>query len=175
MGSLVMITWGGPQRLIYGVFGFLLLDGVYIIIAGLHTTVPVLAVSIFLFSFGLPIISGCSQAIWQRKIAPDVHGRVFAIMDMVTGSALPLAFLIAGPLADYVFEPLMTPNGYLAGNIGQIIGTGHGRGIGLLFIVMGILTILVTVVAYLFPRLRRVEEDLPDVVGDIPDNPTNQS
>jgi len=41
----------------------------------------------------------------------------------------------------------MATNGLLAGSIGQIIGVGPGRGIGLLFITMEIIAILVTVAA----------------------------
>jgi len=174
MGGLVMSIWGGPQRLIYGVLGFLLLGGVSILVVGFHTIVLLLAVSVFLFSFSTPFVGGCSQAIWLKKVAPDIQGRVFAMRQMIAGASLPLAFILAGPLADYVFEPLMAANGYLAGSIGQIIGTGPGRGIGLLFIVMGTLTILTIILAYQFPRLRLVEDDLPDVVADSPDNPTNQ-
>jgi MFS transporter, DHA3 family, macrolide efflux protein len=70
------------------------------------------------------------------------------------------------PLADYVFEPLMAPDGLLAGSVGQLIGVGPGRGIGLMFIVMGTLTMIVTVVAYLYPRLRLVEDELPDAIPD---------
>lgn len=164
VGSLVISTCGVPQRLIYGVLGFELLGGLCILVAGLHTSVPLFAVSAFLFFFGLPITNACSQVIWQKKVAPDVQGRVFGIRRMITESSLPLAYLIAGPLVDQVFEPLMAPNGPLAGSIGQLIGVGPGRGIGLLFIVMGTLTMLATVVAYQYPRLRLVEIELPDAI-----------
>jgi len=171
IGSLVMSTWGGPQRLIYGVFGFQLLAGMSILMTGWHTIVPFWAISVFLFFFSIPLIEGCTQAICQRKVAPEVQGRFFAIGRMIAWSSLPLAYLIAGTLADYVFEPLMAANGYLAGSIGQLIGTGEGRGIGLLFIIIGSLYIVVIVIAYQFPRLRQIEDELPD----IPDNPTNCS
>jgi DHA3 family macrolide efflux protein-like MFS transporter len=175
MGSLVMSIWGGPQRLIYGVFGFQLLGGICCLVIGLHTIVPLLAVLIFLLFFSFPIIYGCDQALWQRKVPAGVQGRVFAMKRMIDWSAIALAYLIAGPLADYVFEPLMAPNGYLAGSIGQLIGVGPGRGIGLLFIIMGTLTLLATVIAYQYPRLRQVVDDLPDAIADVQDSPKNQS
>ncbi|MBV7339136.1 hypothetical protein KFU94_65165 [Chloroflexi bacterium TSY] len=56
----------------------------------------------------------------------------------------------------------MTDNGPLASTFGQLIGTGPGRGAALLFITMGALTIIVTIIAYQFPRLRLVEDELPD-------------
>ena len=174
-GSLVMTTWGGPNRLIYAVFGFQLLEGVCILMAGWHTIIPLLTVSVFLFLFSEPFIEGYSRVIWQRKIAPEMQGRVFAMVRLITWLALPLGFLVAGPLAEYVFEPLMADNGYLADSVGHIIGTGQGRGIGLLFIIMGILTIVATVVAFQYPRLRRVEEELPDMLDDINIKPFNDT
>lgn len=83
-----------------------------------------------------------SQAIWQSKVAPAVQGRVFAVRSMLALVSLPLAYLIAGPLADQVFEPLLTPTGLLAGSVGKFIGVGRGYGIALLFVVMGMLTML---------------------------------
>jgi DHA3 family macrolide efflux protein-like MFS transporter len=161
IGSLVMSTWGGPPRLIYGVFAFQFLDGLCILVAGLRSSVPLVALSTFLFFFGSPIINACSQVIWQRKVAPDVQGRVFALRRMIGWSSTPLAYSIAGLLADKVFEPLMAPKGSLALSIGQLIGVGPGRGIGLLFIIIGILTMLATIAAYQYSPLRLVEEDEP--------------
>lgn len=164
MGSLVMSIWGGPQRCINTLFGFMLLSGLCIMVAGLRPSVPLFALTTFLFFFGLPLINGSCQVIFHKKVAPDVQGRVFALNGAIAGASLPLAYMVAGPLADQVFEPLMAPNGPLVGSIGQLIGVGPGRGIGLLFIVMGALTILVTVAAYQYPRLRLVESELPDAL-----------
>jgi hypothetical protein len=80
----------------------------------------------------------------------------------------PIASLVAGPLADRVFEPLLAVNGPLAGSVGQITGVGPGRGIGLLLISMGLLLVMASVVSYLCPRLRLVEEELPDAVAADP-------
>jgi hypothetical protein len=72
--------------------------------------------------------------------------------------------VVAGPLADRVFEPMMAIHGPLAGSLGQILGMGPGRGIGLLFVSMGLLLVLVTAISCMSPHLRRVENDLPDAV-----------
>jgi len=163
-GSLMMSAWKGPKRLVFAIFGFSLLSGLIILTVGIHTYIPLLAVSTFFYLFSLPVINGYSQVILQKKVEPSVQGRVFAIDGMISTSSLPLSYLIAGPLADYVFEPLMAVGGPLAGTVGQIIGTGPGRGIGLMFIIMGGLSILVTVIAYGYPRLRQVEDELEDQV-----------
>ncbi|MEG4634736.1 MFS transporter [Microcoleus sp. AR_TQ3_B6] len=166
VGSVVMSTWGGPLRLIKSVFGFMLLSGLCVIVAGLRPSAQLFALATFFFCLGLPIINGSIQVIFQRKVALDVQGRVFALMRMIAGSSLPLAYVVAGPLADRVFEPLMTTGGLLAGSMGQLIGVGPGRGIGLMFMTLGVLTMLITVVAYQYPRLRLLEEELPDAIAD---------
>jgi DHA3 family macrolide efflux protein-like MFS transporter len=79
-----------------------------------------------------------------------------------------LTYVVAGPLVDRIFEPMMSINGPLAGSIGPIIGTGVGRGIGLLFVAMGLLLVLITAISCLYPHLRRVEDDLPDAVTSQP-------
>jgi hypothetical protein len=48
--------------------------------------------------------------------------------------------------------------------VGSLIGVGQARGIGLIFILSGVLMLLVTAAAYAHPRLRLVEDELPDVV-----------
>jgi hypothetical protein len=169
-GSLGMSLWGGPRRRIHGVLGFMLLCGLWMLIAGLDTSVLLVAVSAFLIFFGLPIINGCSQAILQNKVAPAVQGRVFALSGALTGASLPLAYAVSGPLADHVFEPLMAVDGPLAPSLGPWIGVGPGRGIGLMFVVVGLLTLVLTLVAYRYPRLRLIEDELPDALPDeVPD------
>jgi MFS family permease len=163
-GTLVMSAWGGPKRRVVGVLGFSAISGVFVFTAGLQPSIPLIAVSIFFIMFTMPIINGCSQALWQSKVAPDLQGRVFAVRRMIAMSASPLAYVVVGPLADNVFEPLMAVDGALAGSVGNVIGVGPGRGSGLMFIVTGLLTIVASLAAYLYPRTRLVEDELPDVV-----------
>ncbi len=167
VGSLVMSTWGGPPRHINAVFGFMFLSGLCVVAAGLRAFIPLLIVAAFLAFFGMPIINGSSQIIFQKKVAPQMQGRVFAFNLAFRTASLPIAYGIAGPLADRIFEPLMAVNGPLASTIGHIIGTGDGRGIALIFIIMGFLTMLATIAAYQYPPLRFVEDQLPDIVSEV--------
>jgi DHA3 family macrolide efflux protein-like MFS transporter len=166
VGGLVMGIWGGPKRRVNGVLAFELLGGLFVLVAGLWTSVPLFTIVAFVFFFRLPIVHGCRQAIWQSKVVPDAQGRTFAVQRMASWSSRLLAYLVAGPLADGVFEPLLAANGPLAGSVGRIVGVGPGRGIGLLFVVTGALVMLASIVGYLYPRLRLVEDELPDVVAD---------
>ncbi len=164
LGGITMSVWGGPKRRIHGVIGFSIPCGAILFLGGMRPNAVLIAAAAFVYLFCVQVISGSSHAIWQVKIAPDIQGRVFAVRMMVRSLMIPLTRLLAGPLSDYVFEPLLAPGGPLAGSVGRVIGVGPGRGVGFLFIVLGSLTLLTAVVAYAYPRMRKVEDELPDAV-----------
>lgn len=161
-GSITMTIWGGMKRRIYGIFIFEFLLGLAILVMGLRPEPVLITVAAFIGFFSMPIIIGSSHAIWQSKVAPDLQGRVFAMRGMISWLSFPIAYLCAGPLADKIFEPMMLEGGLVSNSLGSIIGVGKGRGIGLLFIVMGFMIMAITVLAYKYPRLRLVEDELPD-------------
>ncbi|MFL6291746.1 MAG: MFS transporter [Thermoanaerobaculia bacterium] len=165
-GSILMSVTGGPRRRIHGVLGFGLLFGIGLAVVGLRPNPWLIAAGLFVTMFGAPVINGASQAIWQAKVPPELQGRVFAVRRMLAQFTAPLGHLAAGPLADRVFGPLLLPGGALAGSVGLVLGIGKGRGIALLFVCLAILPMLASLWGYAQPQLRRVDEDLPDAIGD---------
>jgi DHA3 family macrolide efflux protein-like MFS transporter len=161
-GSLLRSTWGGTKRKIYGLMSSLFLLGLFAGLTGFRPD-PVLIGAANVGLFGLtPIVNGSVEAIWQAKVAPDVQGRVFATRRLVALIALPISYLSAGPLVDHVLEPMLAEGGVGAGVFGPLIGTGPGRGIGLVFVVVGCLVSLLTLLGTLNPRIRHIEAELPD-------------
>lgn len=165
-GSLLMSLWGGPSNRVAGVLGGGGLFGLCSVVIGLRPSAAVIAAGAFGMFFLLPVVNGCSQAIWQSKVLPEVQGRVFAVRRMIGASTLPLAYLVAGPLADHVFEPLVA-GGPVGEGLRSLVGEGRGRGIGLMFITAGALTVLAQLGGYLYAPLREVEQELPDAVPDV--------
>jgi MFS family permease len=167
LGSVIMSAWGGPKQRMLGLVVFIALAAVGMSITGSTMSLVVIGVGSFTLMFFVPFASALSQAVFQTKVAPDVQGRVFAIRGMIAQSIMPLAFLISGPLADGIFEPLMADNGALAATfVGMIFGSGAGRGIGLMFVISGLLLTGASVLAYLNPRIRNLEEEIPDAIPD---------
>ncbi len=159
MGSLVMSAWGdNQQRLIHVIFICMLLSGICVAIIGCSPSLLLLAFALFFYLLASSFIRGSVQVILQKIVALEVQGRVFAMNRMLSRAAALFAITIAGPIADQVFEPLMAFSGPWAASLGQIIGSGPGRGIGLLFIIMGIQVIVATLIAYQYPPLRAVED-----------------
>ncbi len=168
LGGLLMSTWGGPERKILGILTTGPVFGLGLIVAGLRPSVGLIAAGLFVIYFSIPILNGCSQALWQVKVAPAIQGRVFAMRRVVAQVTGPVAFLLAGPLADRVFLPFQEAGGPLARALTPFVGRGPGRGIGLMFLLAGILFLLTTALATASPRLCRLEEDLPDSLPEVP-------
>ncbi len=166
LGGLAMTSWGGPKRRIVGVLGFMFLGAIGLVLYGLQPLILLIAVGAFVFYFTLPIINASSQVIWQSKVELPFQGRVFAVRRMLAQITAPLAYLLAGLAADNYFGPALMPGGSLAGSIGQVIGVGAGRGIGLMFVAGGVLAGITAIAGYLYPRLRNVEDELPDVLPE---------
>ena len=160
-GSLAMGAWGGPKRRIHGVLGFLVLGGVALSVHGLAPSPWLIAVLAPVFLFTIPVVAGSFMAILQTQTPPDLQGRVIATVRMLSMVSVPAAYFLAGPLADGVFEPAMAPGGALAGSVGQLIGTGDGRGIALMFLLAGLVLAATAALAYGSPRIRGVEDEAP--------------
>lgn len=168
VGSIVMGAWGGPKKRSVGVMVSGLLIGVFLAGSGLRANVPLMSTFGFLMMFMSPIINGCSQAIWQSKTPLDLQGRVFSVRRMIAQGTAPIAMLIAGPLVDHVFGPAMMPGGSLAPLFSQILGVGPGRGTGLIFLLMGSLTVLGSLLTLASPAMRNIEDGIPDASTAVP-------
>lgn len=149
LGGMLMAAWGGPKKRVNGVFGgFILVGTTGLMVIGSTSLPYVIAVGMFFVSFWIVILNGCSQAIWQSKVPPDLQGRVFATRRLIAQVTAPLGMAIAGPLADWVFEPYFG---------------GGGQGMAVMYIACGALSVMTGWAGFLWPASRNVEASLPDV------------
>jgi MFS family permease len=171
IGGVAMGIWGGPKKhLIWGVVATIALSGVGYFMAGLRPSTLLIGSAQFVILFFIPISAALSQAVWQKKVAPDIQGRVFAIRAMIAYLIIPLANLVAGPLADNIFEPLMQEGGALSSTfVASVVGVGTGRGIALIFMVSAFSLWLSSGYAFTNPRIRNLELDIPDAIPDEPE------
>jgi hypothetical protein len=166
LGGLLMTAWGGPKRRIYGVLFSCMAAGLFLAAHGFVPSIWVVSAFGFLFFLTVPVMNASQDSIWQTKVPASLQGRCFAIQRVLSESAMPVGFILAGPLADRIFEPLLAKNGALAGSVGRIIGVGPGRGIALVFIIAGVAMTLVGVAGFSVSSIRRVELDLADAPLD---------
>jgi MFS transporter, DHA3 family, macrolide efflux protein len=162
LGSVLMSVWSGPRNRVKAIICFVGLQGLIVLIGGLKISPTILALGIFGYLFSQPIIVSCNQAIWQSKVPSHLQGRVFALQQTLERSLAICAYLLAGPLVDNVLNPLMAEGGIVAQMIGKVINTGMGQGVTLLLVILGIINLMVVAIAYREPRLRYLEQELPD-------------
>ena len=164
VGALIMSAWGGPKRRVHGILLGMAVESVFGgVLLGLGRGLAGWAVSLFCLSLLIPIINGSNQAIWQAKVPPEVQGRVFATRRLIAQVTVPIALLMAGPLADKVFEPAMRGGGALAATFGPLVGgTGIGTGMSVMVVLAGLLGISIGLGGYLFPAVRNAEDLIPD-------------
>ena len=164
LGSVIVSTWNGLKRRIYGVLFLVGWQGLCLCLGGFQPSLMVAAIGGFGYLFALPIIVSCNHTIWQCKVPLELQGRVFALQNQIEKAILILTQLSIGPLVERVFEPLLMPDGLLANSVGQLIGIGEGRGSAFLLILVGITNIFAAAIGYNTPRLRRVEKEIPDAI-----------
>lgn len=175
VSSLVVSTGFRPRRRVWGILCGGALLGMSMMVIGLTSTWPVLLIGTFLQMFWVPLINAWSRTIWQLKVPADLQGRVMATRMTVAWSSTPIAFACAGPLADRVFKPLLVDGGPLTSSVGQVLGTGPDRGLGLLFVVLGLVPLAAAVGGLMNARVRRLEEDLPDALATAAETPPQPS
>ena len=163
LGIGIMTIWGGPKRRMNGILIPGVVAGIALSLLGLRPSLELMIVGGFLYFITLPIIEGSDQVIWQTKVAEEMQGRVFALTGMIATILNPLALIVAGPLSDYVFEPLLQPDGRLADSVGRITDVGDGRGIGFFIVLLGLIASGISMLMYFNPTLRLLEDTLPDV------------
>lgn len=158
-GSLVLTLWGGPRRLLRGVFTFEVIVCLMTLAIGLTTSPLLLTLSVLLYFVALSLGDGCATALWQRRVPHTLQGRVFALREAISVAALPLGLLLVAPLAELVLEPRLQVGGAWEDTLGGLVGTGPGRGMALVFVVAGVLNLLVLAVGWCTPPIRQLDTE----------------
>ena len=71
----------------------------------------------------MPVISTAQTVHIQEITEPAVLGRVFSIVQIISASAMPVAILFFGPLADVVsVESILIVTGVLLAFVGVVYG-----------------------------------------------------
>lgn len=160
-GGIALAFVGGLKRRMNAMLSAMGIAGVAVMLVGWRESELIMAVAFFVIGACLVFMIGLNRVIWQTNAAPEVLGRVFALRVALGVGAQSLGVVIAGPLAEEVFEPLMRANGALADSVGEVIGTGDGRGMALMFVLLGVSLIIVSVISALLPRVRLLEDRIP--------------
>lgn len=160
MGGAIMTFWGGTRLRIHTVMVGLILAGLVTLFFGMSRTPVALMVSSFFLFSPHSFINPALMSMLQIKIAPDVQGRVFAVMGQIGQLLRPLTLLMCGPLVDKVLEPSIEKAGWQL--VAPFVGSDPGAGMGLLITISGLTVVILVIVVYAKPSIRFLEARLPD-------------
>jgi DHA3 family macrolide efflux protein-like MFS transporter len=159
-GALVISAGGRLGSRMNTVMLGIIAAGLFLGLAGVARDAPAIGASLFLMLFALAFTDAPFWSMMQAKVAPDLQGRVFAAYLQVITLLSPLALLVAGPLADQVFEPARRLPVWQG--VGWLVGVRPGAGMGMMFVVAGAMILALSLAVYAIPAVRRLEADLPD-------------
>jgi len=149
IGSILLSLWKNEGSPLTFLLAWSALNGLGLVVAGIHASVNTIAAGLFIWFLTLPFIFGTNQAIWQSYVEPRFQGRILSLVGSVTGLATAIGTIGASPLTDGLLEPLMRESSWLTALLGYIFGTGRGRGIGVLISFDGVIVTSLSVIALL--------------------------
>ncbi len=103
-GGLALGVWGGfKRRILTSLAGILILSaGVALMGLAPAAMLWVGIAAMFIMGFGGPMANGPIFAILQSTVRPEMQGRVMSLLNAGASAMMPIALIIAGPLADRI-------------------------------------------------------------------------
>ena len=123
----------------------------------LRPSIVLFFVCAVVFMAMFPLIEAAEQTVLQRIVPTTKQGRVFGFAQTAENMVAPLTTVAMGPVAQYVFIPFMAKGASGDRLIGSWFGTGTNRGIGLFFLLVSVVGLAVSVLAFASPAYRKVK------------------
>ena len=133
--------------------------GFFFALMGLRANLFLITLFGFMMFVFMPAIQIGAEVLIRKNLENEVQGRAFGFIGFVTQMGYIVAYLVSGILSDYIFEPFMTGTTRLATSIGEIIGTGSGRGIGLMLLLSGACLAVTGILVPNFKNIKLLEGD----------------
>ena len=161
LGMLVSSAVLGGISIQNGYAGLLSLSlfgaGIFMALFGLRENVVFMGAAGFLFFAMLPFANASLDYLLRTNIENRLQGRAWGMIGLISQLGYVAAYAVSGLLADYVFTPLLLDGGPLSESVGKILGTGPGRGIGLLIILAGLLLCVTSGILLCMKSIRSLE------------------
>jgi DHA3 family multidrug efflux protein-like MFS transporter len=115
----------------------------------------------------VPAVEAAEQTVIQKVVPYRQQGRVFGFAKTFEAAAAPVTSLAIGPIAEFFVIPhLRTPAGQA--EWAWLLGTGEARGIALIFLIAGLVTVILGLGALALPQYRAISRQYAQA-GSSPD------
>jgi MFS transporter, DHA3 family, macrolide efflux protein len=165
VGSIIISIWSKIKRKIFVILTFNGLLGIALAVLASLPNLIIISTAMFVAFLSVPFIDTPAKTIVQTVVPERMHGRIFAVRNLLESAGIPIGATISGPLAENFFEPAMMLGGSLTPYFGWLVGEGTGRGIALMFLLCGLVMILATILISISKKVRNIENTIPSAVS----------
>jgi len=149
IGGIIVTVVPMPRNKSEQLYGFACLSFLLgDILMGLATTPVAMCIAGLAASLPIPMIVAAQNVMMYTHVPDHIQGRVFAARNTLQFFTIPIGTLLGGYLAQYVFEPFMSQQSSNIILLSSLVGSGAGSGIGLMFIITGILGSILCLFCY---------------------------
>lgn len=148
ISSLIISTVDRKRNNVSILIISLITIGIFYSFIGIHENIWAIIIPGFLFFSAIPYVNSSIEVLIRNNISNALQARAWSLISLITYIGPIFAYVVAGFLADRVFNPLFMPGGAFADNLGHIFGVGQGRGIAFIFFLSGIFILIITIFIY---------------------------
>lgn len=113
-GGIAIATWGGFNNKVHTMIVSFILFGITTILFGLTSDFGIYLAVMILCGCTIPLFNTPAMTLMQTNIPPEMMGRVFSIIMVFNGLAMPLGMALFGPMGDVVkIERLLIVTGIM--------------------------------------------------------------
>jgi len=129
VGGALLATWGGVRNRVAMIVGATLALATLSVGLGLSTHLFVFFGFQLLVGLTVPLFATTSMTALQETVEPQMQGRVFGLVGIVTAVAMPIGIAVSGPLADrYTVEAVLVATGLVMfGVVATAVALPSGR------------------------------------------------
>ncbi|WP_259698033.1 MFS transporter [Pseudomonas frederiksbergensis] len=161
-GAGLLIFVGNPGRLMVLIACADLVLSLCVVSIGLVSGTTAYCAVVFVAIAAASVADGGVSALWMRKIPTGSRASVFALISMLIIAATSIAIFGGGLIVDHWFQPALEPGGRFVESIGGWLGVGKGRGVALLFVVAGAVSVLLCLGTLIYRPMRRLDRLVRD-------------
>jgi MFS family permease len=156
LGSVYITTHDLKISYGKGIFYSAITAGVAMCIMGIRNNIVFIIVGEFLFLFVNPIVNTLAGTLWILKTPKELQGRVYAARSMVSKCIVPIAYVVVGPLVDWII-PITIKNSNIVLN--SILGT-ENLNYRIVYVCSGLVAIVCATIFFSRKDLRQLEKEI---------------
>ncbi len=147
IGGLLIAKFGLGRNPIRTMLLLLILMGVLGALFTIRDWWWLYAGGIWIYMTIIPAVEASEQTVIQKIVPFRTQGRVFGFAAAFESAAAPVTAFLIAPIAEFMIIPYMESDAGRS-SFGWLLGEGEARGIALVFVIAGILSILLAVGAF---------------------------